>query len=170
MQRYVIGITLPQAFSEEIEVWRRKFQAPKMQPHITLIPPFTWHESETELDSIITNALGGIRKFPISGEGQGTFGNAVIFVNVTANKHLNNLNRTLANAFEKVGVTQERRRFHPHITLAARLSPDQFQYNKSLLVDYTPQYSFECDEITLFTKVIDNNHKHWEVVKAFTLK
>src|SRR5690554_2217654 len=118
MQNYFLGIRLPGNLEREIEAWRRRFRAPQTVPHITLVPPFQWSATQIDLLHVVTQSSASSLDFAIRGSGIGSFGRAVLFVNVELSHELKSLQETLANALAQYGVARDQRSYHPHITLA----------------------------------------------------
>lgn len=164
MDSYLIGITLPLALEEEIETWRRRFGAPRTAPHITLIPPFAWGESYTVLAAAVESVSVRHGEFIIKGEGIGSFGKAVLFVNVELTPELAAYQSELARKLAEFGVLPEKRPYHPHITLATRLTPPRFREYLAELSDYNPRFAFPFQGATIFRLVTEGQGKRWQIV------
>ena len=150
MYDFFIGILLPKKLEETCEHYRRAFRAPRTPAHITVIAPFAWEQSTEELHELLRRAVEPISPFQVRGTGLGSFGTRVLFVNVTLSDELRELHRALADSLRQAGVQVERRPYHPHITLATRLSPPQFARYKKELEGFSPSYAFPCEAISLF--------------------
>jgi len=148
--KYFLGIRLPQELEKECEAWRRKFRAPRTVAHITLIPPFGWESEETDLLKLLKETVQGIKPFLVQGSGLGSFGRRVLFVNVELNEDFKTAQDQLAKALERAGIPRERRPYRPHITLATRLTPQQFDRYQKETAGFSPEYAFECNSISLF--------------------
>jgi 2'-5' RNA ligase len=167
MESYFLGIRLPRQLENECEMWRRRFRAPRTVPHITLIPPFQWERGQEELLRLIQKH--SVSAFQIEGEGLGSFGTAVLFINVTLNPALDTLQENLSRALQDHGIPKDKRPYHPHITLATRLRPHQFAEYSQALKDYHPQYAFKCSQISLFRLEEHGAGKRWVDVKQVNL-
>ena len=122
MQEFFIGIRLPEKLEETCEAYRRAFKAPRTVAHITVIAPFSWERSANELHELLKEAVKPIAPFHIRGTGLGSFGTRVLFVKVTPSDELLGLHTALSTNLREAGVKVDRRPYHPHITLATRLS------------------------------------------------
>lgn len=150
MQEFFIGIRLPEKLEETCEAYRRAFKAPRTVAHITVIAPFSWERSANELHELLKEAVKPIAPFHIRGTGLGSFGTRVLFVKVTPSDELLGLHTALSTNLREAGVKVDRRPYHPHITLATRLSPGQFARCQKELEGFTPTYAFPCEAISLF--------------------
>lgn len=150
MAKYFVGIRLPRQFEEDCEFWRRKFGAPRTIAHITLIPPFVWESTEGDLLKLLGHETDSIRPFLVSGRGLGSFGKRVLFVNVELGADFKAAQQRLAHGLSHAGVPPERRPYRPHITLATRLWPEQFDRFWSEAAEFKPNYAFRCRCISLF--------------------
>lgn len=86
----------------------------------------------------------------VAGAGIGSFGTRVLFINVNLSLELKNMQASLAHQLRKKGVSVDKRLYHPHITLATRLRPGQFQRYQAELANFSPDYSFLCSELSVF--------------------
>jgi 2'-5' RNA ligase len=164
MESYFIGITLPPALEAEIEAWRRRFHAPRTAPHITLIPPFQWDHSYAELAAVVQSTASRRPQFTIRGAGIGSFGKAVLFVKVEPSPELLAFQRDLAGELEQFGVPVETRPYHPHLTLATRLTPQRFQAYVEELADYDPSYEFSFTRAGIFQLIDAGRGKRWQLL------
>lgn len=150
MPKYFLGITLPDVIDTEVESWRRRFRAPKTPAHLTLIPPFVWEDSKSKLINAVLRSINDRPPFLIKAEELGSFGKAVIFIDIHPSNELVSINREIVSNLHELGIQLEKRQYHPHITLATRLRPQQFLEYQRELADYSPTFSFECNRITIF--------------------
>lgn len=148
MTKYFLGIRLPQQLEEECELWRRRFGAPRTVAHITLIPPFTWES--TNLLKLLKRGIGSTQPFLIRGRGLDSFGKRVLFVKVELTQDFGAFQHRLAQGLRRAGIPQEKRPYRPHITLATRLAPSQFDRFSLDVADFKPNYAFQCRGISLF--------------------
>ncbi|MDI9459937.1 MAG: 2'-5' RNA ligase family protein [Bacillota bacterium] len=150
MADFFLGIRLPKELEETCENYRRAFKAPRTVSHLTVIAPFAWERAVEDLEEVIKTAVGSIPAFEIQGCGLGSFGTRVLFVNVDLSPELQKLHRALAQHLRQEGVSIDRRPYHPHITLATRLSPGQYARCQKELEGFSPHYSFLCEAVSLF--------------------
>ena len=123
------------------------------QLHITLF--FLGYLDEKQLEET-KKALDRIqeRQFGIDLKGIGTFGNRVVFVNIT--KGAEELNAVYSGLFEAIaalGARMERREFAPHLTIARlkRFTKKETGIVKALVKKYPDRDfgSFVCTSIKL---------------------
>jgi 2'-5' RNA ligase len=163
MHNFFLGIALPEKLEAEVEEWRRRFRAPRTRPHITLIPPFEWKHEYQSLLRIIEDVESRHEPFLISGEGLGNFGKAVLFVNVGLSSELQSFQEDLAETLAKYGIPREKRPYHPHITLATRLRPRDFEEYLKQLNGFSPSYEFTFSGTAVFKLVTEGRIKRWEL-------
>lgn len=166
LAKYFLGIRLPHRLEEECEFWRRKFRAPRTVAHITLIPPFDWQSTTEDLLKLLERETEPIRPFLVRGQGLNSFGTRVLFVNVELGADFKAAQRRLAQRLSKAGIPAERRPYRPHITLATRLAPAQFDRFWVEVADFTPDYGFECNSISLFWF---NQSRQWQEIAKLPL-
>ncbi len=172
MGDFFLGITLPDDLAEEVENLRRRFTAPRTAPHITLLPPFTWSGNDHELVGVISIALAQCSPPTIRVEGLGHFGRGVLYINVELSSELGVLHGRLKRCLEERGVGDfpGGRPYHPHITLATRLTPDDFHRYSEELSGYSPSQEFECRDVALFGMQVQGRFRRWQVIKQIPLK
>ena len=166
-----LGISLPDDFTQEVETIRRRFAAPRTAPHITLIPPFRWTSSEDKLERLIADCIQGCLPFTVTTKGLGRFGRAVIFIDVVLSSQLKELHSRVKEGLEQEGIGDRAkgRPYHPHITLATRLSPGEFNRYMEELTDYSPKREFRCQEVALFKMQTDGRFRRWQVVRQLPM-
>lgn len=164
MDSFFIGITLPPTLAQDIEAWRRRFRAPRTAPHITLIPPFEWSHGFDKLAALVQSVTAHRQPFLIRGEGIGSFGRAVLFVNVEPSSELAVYQSELAQTLAEFGVPLESRPYHPHITLATRLTPAVFHQYRTELAGYNPRYEFPFPGASIFQLMPEGQGKRWQIV------
>ena len=170
MADFFLGLTLPEEFEEEVETLRRRFAAPKTAPHITLIPPFTWPGTDLELEQIISESIQGVSPFTIKAQGIGRFGRRVIYIHVELSEELMGLYEILESGLERQGVVEKEkdRSYRPHITLATRLSPGEFNHYMEELQDYSPSEEFLCQQVALFKMTVQGRTRRWHILKQIS--
>ena len=72
--------------------------------------------------------------------------------------------RDLAGELEQFGVPVETRPYHPHITLATRLTPQRFQAYVEELADYDPSYEFSFTRAGIFQLIDAGRGKRWQLL------
>lgn len=100
---------------------------------------------------LLGHETNSIRPFLVSGRGGlGSFDKRVFFVNVELGADFKAAQQRLAHGLSHAGVPPERRPYRPHITLATRLWPEQFDRFWSEAAEFKPDYAFRCRCISLF--------------------
>jgi 2'-5' RNA ligase len=129
--KYFIAIVIPPPFFEEIESIKHELKvdqglkgALRSPAHITLHRPFEW---PAEKENQLVDKLSGFsfsHEFDISLKGFGFFEPRVIFVNVVYSDPLfmihDELKRYAATELRIFNERDDRRGFHPHVTVAFR--------------------------------------------------
>lgn len=130
-KKYFLAIVIPEPFFGNIEAIkqdlfdRHELKGALRSPcHITLHRPFEWKEDKEQL---LIEGLSNFKyseSFPIQLSGFDFFEPRVVFVNVIANDQLNalhfELSRFARKQFRLLNETNDRRGFHPHVTVAFR--------------------------------------------------
>ena len=150
MVRFFLGIRLPKELEQECETLRRSFRAPKTVPHLTVCAPFLWERKPERLITVLEGCLRFTKPLEIHGTGIGSFGQRVLFINVHPSAELLDLVKQLTCTLRQAGVSVDTRPYHPHITLATRLSPGQYARCQKELEGFSPHYSFLCEAVSLF--------------------
>ena len=175
---YYIGIVLPEPLQSEIteikEQLKHKYNwkaALKSPAHITLIPPFSFLESdESKLTGFCLNFQSGLNPFKITLNGFGHFDRHTLFISVASNLLLMELYRAINSAFKDFikDYLQKRKQdvkvFHPHITIGNRdMKP--FEFNEAW--QYYCQQPFEADFSANSIQLLKHNGQSWDVVYTF---
>ncbi len=137
----------------------------KSPPHITLIPPFRW--PETDQDIIIREIERFSEKekaFTVTLKDYGAFPPRVLYINISRNRILEDLYSRFVLATEKWLTLTDKviraGRFSPHITLATRdLSKDNFHKAWEEFRDKSFSADFVVDKIVL----LKHNGKNWDI-------
>ncbi|MCK9525069.1 MAG: 2'-5' RNA ligase family protein [Limnochordia bacterium] len=148
--RVFLGLRLPQELEELCERYRRSFKAPKTVAHITVVPPFVWETSAPDLIKMLEVSLLPIEPLQVTGAGIGSFGNRVLFINVTLTPELEAMQRVLSSSLAREGTAIDSRPYNPHISLATRLDARQFARYSRELGDFHPEVAFLCSHLSVF--------------------
>lgn len=162
--KFFLGIRIPNELEETCERYRRAFKAPKTITHITVVPPFAWDKSAQDLLKLLEMSLTEVQPFEVSGAGIGSFGNRVLFVNVTLSPELDTMQKTLTLGLKNEGISVDSRPYHPHITLATRLDSKHFTKFKEALGDFSPEYSFPFSHLSVFQFTDAGRWDEWQKV------
>ncbi len=71
---------------------------------------------------------------------------------------------------QKIGLPQEKQRFHPHITVGRVKNPSQFLSNTWKNVKIKEYLEFKADKITLFKSILNPSGAIYEVVDTFPFR
>ena len=176
-QRYFIAIVPPAEISADImaiksEVAERynSTGALRSPAHITLHMPFLWEETKEErlIDSL--SEIKYTASSIIELNGFDHFGNRVIFINVSENQELRDFQTALVRHV-KVNLRlfnqdEDRRGFHPHVTVAFRdLRKQQFAIAWPGFQKRNFNAMFPLKEFSL----LKHDGKQWNVLRTFIL-
>lgn len=139
--------------------------------HITLHMPFSWDDEKEE--KLITNLelFQFNQSVEIELKNYNCFEPRVIFISVSENEQLNELQKKMVQHCKKnlqlFNQADDMRGFHPHVTVAFRdLKKPLFYKIWEIYKDKNFQVQFTCDHICLMKHVNDK----WEVYKKFEFR
>ena len=174
-QLYYIALVCPPPIDEAIlahKHWMREHfgckVALKSPAHITLIPPFLMEKRwEDDLVETLTAFSFDRAALDLHLEGFDHFGTGVIFVQVAANEGLSQLKTDLEEHLVQhpdLGIRQETRAFHAHVTIAQRDLPEaDFPAAWEHFENLPYEASFETGQYSL----LQLEGARWEVVHTF---
>ena len=167
---YFIALIPPEPLRKQIIELKLKFaenyrtsHALKSPPHITLIPPFNFRNTEEKrIIDLLKIFVQTTNPFNVTIEGFGAFKPKVIYLDFTENELLQSLQMRLSEQFNGIsGLNVKKRKlFAPHMTLAFRdLSPQMFYraWEKYKLETFKASYMVE----SLF--LLKHNGKFWDI-------
>jgi len=175
VSKFFLAVVLPSPFQEEVmqlkEYVKEHFEskaALRSPAHITLHMPFDWKDSKEEL------LLQTLQDFkfgtPVNIElnNFGCFEPRVVYVDVTSNEHLSQLQKELVrHVKQNLGLMNEAenmRGFHPHATIAFRdLNKEKFRQAWAHFKDQTYKASFSTNSFHL----LKHSPGKWEAYKEF---
>ncbi len=173
--QYLLLLRVPNEAEEYVKQVRERFgfQSPKLHPHITLVPPFNTDLTRDRLVSLLSNLDFPSFKQSLDGVGFFEKRNKVIYLDVVINDFLMNLYLDIRNLLEPVSEraygrgTLFRSEYKPHITIAKRLSNQDFLKAKSKLAEdeFAVDWKVDCFWLYYFSA---NNR--WEPLKCFKNK
>lgn len=145
----------------------RALRAP---PHITLIPPFKWHQSEIDkLESELEAITKALQTVKVQLKNFNCFPPRVVYVDVEKNKALENLQSGLQRHLNlKLEIKSDRpdRPFHPHMTVAFRdLRKEMFRQAWEYFSKVSYQREFVVEQICL----LQHNGAQWDENAYFKL-
>jgi 2'-5' RNA ligase len=129
MHLFFLALVLPEELNKEVLVYKRMMHekygcsvALKSPAHITLIPPF---RMDGVKEGLLREALRSFPAFSIDLEADGfsAFPPRTIFIALKPNPELDLLKKETDAYFDhhpEFGACPDKRRFHPHITIANR--------------------------------------------------
>lgn len=147
--RFLVVIMIPPPLSSQFLNLQNQYGPPqwprRIGPHITLIPPFEatqpavlqyWHDFKPATLS-----------FPVRLDGFDHFSSRVVFARIKPDPSLLQLHRELSTHFRPLLPPDHD--YHPHVTVANKLTPTQYQSVWSSLRALELQAAFDCRSITL---------------------
>ena len=178
LEKYFIAIVPPEPLLSEIQGIKKdifeKYQtkgALRSPGHITLHMPFSFEDGKEEKLISCLEDFKFNQPFSIELENYSCFEPRVIYINVKQQEVLTELQKQLVQHVKRnlqlFNQSDDRRGFHPHITVAFRdLKKQNFytvweEYKNTAL-----EASFHCNSICLLKHIIDR----WEVYREFNFK
>jgi len=175
---YFLALIPPEPISSEInrlkEEVARKYNskaALRSPPHITLYMPFRETSKRiSRLQSILTSFSSKKKACKITLDGFGSFPPKVIFVGVTPEPRLNELQKdlcsTMAQQMNLHNANYKDKPFHPHVTIAFRdLKKNQYQEAWEYYRNQVFREEFYANELAL----LRHNGSIWQIYERFTL-
>lgn len=171
---YLIAILLPNEIREQISRIQERFRVPRwrkrIDPHITLLPPFTTAKDVRSITKRITSVSRQHQVFMITLQGIGRFTprHHVIFAHIQAAPELQRLHMDLSAALKDMGRNRYELpgNFHPHVTLSNKLTPEEADIQFSEIAKLNIHQQFLCKSITLFRL---DEQNIWQAVADFKL-
>lgn len=174
-QLYYIGVVCPENINAEIlshKHWMRQHYgckaALKSPAHITLIPSFLM---ESALEDNLKEALEGFRwavpQLDLEIRHFDHFSSRVIFANVVQNEGLSVLKTTLEEylvQYPTLGIRQEVRTFHAHVTIANR---DLQEADFNAAWPHFEHLSYEADFTATHFSLLKLDGPRWEILHTF---
>lgn len=124
MVRFFLAVAPPAPLLDEIEAFRGRWGHPhhKVEPHITIQPPFLWEGRPEPWLEVAAKVVGQLKPFPVELEGTGRFARSRVLFLQPVGVGLERLQAAVTKAM--VGILPDEGRpqrpgFHGHITLAA---------------------------------------------------
>ncbi|MBC7451983.1 MAG: 2'-5' RNA ligase family protein [Cytophagales bacterium] len=158
------------------EIWAMKLQctekyqtrtALRSPPHLTLLPPFHYNESEEKtLYEQLANSCNGILPFRIQLNGYNTFPSKVLYVQPVFNPILSSLQKSVEETFYKEYQPFAQKIFHPHITIAFR------DWDQALFEQAAKAYSdkhYDALWKVCNVSVLKHNGKEWQEIYQYRL-
>jgi len=172
---YLIAITIPEPYYTELQTIQDEFAVvawkKRIGSHITLFRPF---QIETGTVNDVVNGLTTVaqkfKPFQIRASKIDTFkhDNLVIYAKVELSQELAWLQEDILDTIKQYTELQsdDYDAYHPHITLANKLTPAVFDDFLPKIKHKFQKFDFACSEFTLF-KVQDTA---WDPIKSFHLR
>ena len=175
IQKYFIAIVPPEPLYSDINEIKQSisnkyscYGALQSPPHITLHLPFNWQEEkENKLIECLQNFKFKF-SFNINASNFSCFKPRVVFINIKQNNLLCLLQKNLVFHVKKniniFNQYDDKRGFHPHITLAFRdLKRQKFDFIWEEYKDKIFNESFICNQMVLLKK----EKLNWKIYKEF---
>lgn len=173
---YFIALLPPQAIQDEVTSYKQHFaeryesrHALKSPPHVTLQPPFKWHDdNQAVLEDCVREFAIARTAVPMTLCGFGAFPPRVIYVNVLKTPKLLAIQAELTAHMEfSLGICEPKeksRPFSPHMTIAFKdLKRSHFKAGWKEFKDRPLYYPFTADRLTLLL----HNGQRWNVCQEF---
>lgn len=175
LQKYFIAIVPPEPVLSSIqEVKQRIFDeygtkgALRSPGHITLHMPFSWEEEKEEKLIAELSAFKYHHSFNIQLKGYDCFEPRVVFINVLENAPLATLQQSLVKHVKQklqlFNQSDDRRGFHPHVTVAFRDLKKPVFYK---LWERYQNESFEAEFESSSLCLLKHNNQRWDVYREF---
>jgi len=173
LHKYFIAIVPPEPLLASIhDLKQRNFEiystkgALRSPGHITLHMPFTWEEEKENKLVDVLKAFKFHQEIQITLSNFDCFEPRVLFINVSQNELLNQFQKELVSycksKLQLFNQADDRRGFHPHITIAFRdLKKPTFYKMWNDYQNVSFEANFTCGTICLLKQL--NNR--WEVYK-----
>ena len=173
-QKYFIAIVPPESILSSITAIKMELfenhgskGALRSPAHITLHMPFSWDDEREEKLITHLQSFQFNQSVDIELKNYNCFEPRVIFISVSENEGLNELQRKLVQHCKKnlqlFNQADDRRGFHPHVTVAFRdLKKPVFYAIWEAYKDKNFQAQFTCHHICLMKQVNDK----WDVYKT----
>lgn len=162
-----VAVAVPRPFADELEGWRERFGDPAahaIQAHVTLLPPTTVAQVGA-VEEHLSRVADRHAAFAVRLQGTGTFRpmSPVVYVRVVEGQQ----GLSVLEQDVRSGVLDRRLEFpyHPHVTVAHRVSDDVLVVAERTLADY--EAAFTADAFTLY-EMADGGV--WHPVRDFHLR
>lgn len=176
--KYFLAIVVPPPFQEELMEFKQYISnnfaskaALRSPAHITLHMPFEWNaEKEGRLIKTLEE-FSFKTPFSVNLKNFSCFPPRVVFVDVVANEILNRLQKELVrfmmHNFHLMNEADNRRGFHPHVTIAFRdLNKERFNQAWDHFKAKAYEASFTVDSFHL----LKHSPGKWETYRIFPLR
>lgn len=171
---YYVAVVCPPQIDDKVlqfKNWMKQqfgcIVALKSPAHITLIPPFWMNEQrEDALKQAMMSFKSDMKELEIHLDGFSHFDNRVLFINVTANRMLqelkNQVERHFVTSFADV-IKIDRRTFQPHITIANRdLRPADFEKAWQQFSNKEFKETFQIKDISILR--LKRSDPNWQMI------
>ena len=172
MNMYYLAILAPDDINKEALKWKNFFKEKyrtvvslRSPAHITLIPPF-WMKADLEKNIIdcINEFCKTSESFNIQLKNFSAFAPKTVFIDVLKSDKLEKIHSSLKNFIQsqnKFPITDNKRVFHPHITLATRdLRKKDFHEAWEIFLEKKYEANWTATGISL----LRHNKKNWDVI------
>lgn len=125
MTRFFLAVAPPAPLLDEIDAFRGRWGHPhhKVEPHITIQPPFEWNGSTEVWLEAVRGAVRQLAPFPVELRGTGRFARSRVLFLQPVGAELERLQSLVERSLVDLLPPDDRRRsgqgFHGHLTLAA---------------------------------------------------
>ncbi|MEN9201706.1 MAG: 2'-5' RNA ligase family protein [Thermostichus sp. DG_1_6_bins_120] len=174
-----LALLPPPTLQEQVRALQQEFvvrfasrAALRSPPHITLVPPFEWPESQgSAWQGSLQEFAASQASVAVELSGFGAFAPRVIYIHVEPSEQLQQLQSAVQTLMQPLlsrkNPATSSRPFVPHITLAFRdLTPGNFRAAWPEFQLRQFQAAFEATDLTL----LQHDGQQWQVVEQFSFK
>jgi 2'-5' RNA ligase len=171
LQRFFIGIEVPSPINQTIDRWRAIWYPHGLKtvpPHITVVPPFYASAEDRPAWQQITRPFSVTQSCTIHLNNFSAFFHTkcVFFVRVEDSAALEYIHKSfesrLARQWPRFQKSQ--RPYHPHVTIANRLSSHQLDKIQQDLQHQPLDEKFLLEEIIVYRKTLDGPYQKYAVI------
>ena len=171
MNRFFVGIELPEPIGNLINRWRAQWYPHGLQtvpPHVTVVPPFQANPDDKHLWQEITQPLVLSDNLTVHLCNFGAFfhSTCVFYVRVEDSPSLEQVHHRLEARIAEVLPTFNisQRPFHPHVTIANRLKPHQLHQIQQELQHQPLNDVIRAKEVTVFQKAPEGPYQKFATI------
>lgn len=172
LQTYAYGVVIlppPDVIRELLTLRKRHplLQLPS-PPHITVKSPFYFRHTGAAVIEELERICAPIPPFQLTLRGLGFFDQSVIFVRVEESPELQALHEAVVDGLvgyvETISERFEKANFTAHITIAEKLTAEDYRAARAALAGYYPRRRFWVEEVHLLRGI-----GGWDITKTFRL-
>lgn len=164
--RLFTGLELPDTIKSQLLARQSGIAGGRWQNHNQLHLTLNFI-GEIPLDEVapIQALVSGLEIEPaeLKLKGVGHFGNRAVWVGIAPEEPLREVQQDLANALQAMGLTLDKRRYHPHITIARLRGHSDYREFLQAQAEFESD-PFEFRQVSLFASTPARGGSHYEVI------